>query len=59
MESKYRSRKFRLTAGVIALASLFLLVSLLTGGEWVTVILFSLGMYKYANVQEKKNGMAE
>jgi len=52
--SKYGSRKFGLTIGVVLLASIFLAVKLLAGVEWVTVVIAALGLYKYANVMEKK-----
>jgi len=52
---KYRSRKFRLTIVVLLLASSFLLLGKLTGDQWVTVTIATLGLYKYANVKEGKH----
>jgi len=53
--SKYRSRKFFLVIIVLFLASVFLYIDKLGGGEWVTIITLTLGMYKAANVVEGKH----
>ena len=53
--NKFNSRKFYLTVSVLALASIFLAVSKLTGGEWITITTLVLGMYKTANVLEKNH----
>lgn len=53
--NKYGSRKFGLTMGVCLAATLLVLGDHITGGNWVTVVIAALGLYKYANVQEKKN----
>jgi len=55
MDETFRSRKFALTLTVLSLASIFLGLGLLAGSEWVTICIFSLGLYSAANVMEKKN----
>ena len=52
---KFKSRKFQLTLLVLILSSIFLTVSKLTGGEWITITTLVLGMYKGANIMEHKN----
>lgn len=53
--NKYGSRKFGLTVGIVLLATGLVIGKLLSGSLWVTVIIAALGLYKFANVQEKKN----
>lgn len=51
----FQSRKFLLTILILSLASLFLYLGKLSGGEWITLSTLIMGMYKAANVTEKKN----
>ena len=44
MDDKFRSRKWNLSVASLALASLFLGLNMLTGGEWVTITIFILGL---------------
>lgn len=57
--NKFKSRKFGLTVSILLFASLFLYVSKLTGGEWITICTLVLGMYKTANVIEHKDESTE
>ena len=52
--NKFKSRKFGLTILILTLASLFLYIDKLTGGEWITICTLVLGMYKAANIVEGK-----
>lgn len=52
-DDKYRSRKFRITCVLIAVASLALFLDKLSGSEFVTLATFILGIYGAANVGEK------
>jgi len=54
MGEKFKSRKFNLTLLILLLASIFLAVEKLSGGEWIVVVVAVLGMYKVANVSEHK-----
>jgi len=53
-ESKYRSRKFLMTAVVETIATIALFTSFLTGAEWITVTTLVLGIYSGANVWASK-----
>jgi len=55
MDDKFRSRKFALTISALIMASVFLYIGKLAGSEWVTVVIFTLGLYGAANVMEKKD----
>lgn len=55
MSTDYKSRKLWLVISCLIAACVFLTVDKLDGSEWVTVVIFILGMYKTANVAEKRN----
>lgn len=50
----YASRKFVLTACIIAVGSVALLIGKMGGGEYVALATLVLGVYGTANVAEKK-----
>lgn len=51
---RYKGRKFALTIFSIVLCSLFLGIGKIGSGEWTGFMLGVLGMYKVADVTEKK-----
>lgn len=51
---RYSSRKFSLTLIVIIASTILLSASKLTGGEYVTLVTFALGIFAGANVWEKR-----
>jgi hypothetical protein len=53
-DSKYRSRKFLMTAAVEVVATIALFTAFLTGAEWITVTTLVLGIYNGANVWASK-----
>lgn len=49
----YKSRKFLLTVGCIAIATGLLLYQSIDGGQWVDVVKLVMGLYMAGNVSEK------
>jgi len=57
MDDKFRSRKFMFATTILALASLFLWLDKIGGGEWVTICTLIMGIYAAGNVVEKRDAL--
>lgn len=53
---KFKSRKFILVVGIVALTSLFLALNYIGPDEWVKTISIVAGLYMGGNVAQKIGG---